>query len=173
MPYHNKPYYLLLGAFYLLFGLFLLFFPAASLRFLASAVGFILTMAGVLKLLFSFYVKRSFGHVSGGSVASGLLLLLLGLYAASRPDAVIALIPIFFGASLIIDSFGKFQVASWLRAVRATGAWAAFLYALLTALIGIIFLLDPFGAASVTVMVYGAALAANGICELLLAFRLR
>ena len=172
MSFHQKYYYLGLGILYSLFGLFLLLFPSASLRFLVSAVGFLLLIAAVCMLLFAFSLRRSTGRWPRTPLFSGLLLLLLGLYAQTAPERIVSLIPIFCGVSLLVDSIGKFRFAASLKALRATGYWAGFLYALMTALIGVIFLLDPFGIASVTVMCFGLALLVNGICELVVAFRL-
>lgn len=173
MSFHQKSYYLTLGLLYSLFGLILFLFPGGSLRFLVSAIGLILLIAGLLKLISALWLRRRFGKgVFGGSLFSGFVLLFLGLYARTAPERVASLIPIFFGASLLIDSIGKFQFAASMRTLRATGYWASFLYALMTALIGVFFLLDPFGVASITVMCFGLALLANGIGELVVAFRL-
>ena len=90
-------------------------------------------------------------------------LFLFGLICLVAPTAILSIIPIVLGSIITIDGVGKL-VRSWkIREVT----YMPFIFALLLTILGVLLLLDPFGAVINLFTLLGIILIFDGIVELL------
>ena len=120
----------------------------------------------VIQLVRYFLVERGIFQ-SQLTLISGLVCLALGGFLILRSDIVVRILPIVFGLFVIFDSLGRVQSALELRRC-GYGSWKGFLLlALLSVVLGVVMIVDPFGAMETLVMAIGVILIIEGALNLL------
>ena len=101
------------------------------------------------------------------TLISGLVCLALGAFLIIRSDVVVRVLPIVFGLFVIFDSLGRIQNALELRRCEYS-SWKVFLLlAVLSVVLGIVMVVDPFGTMETLVMAIGLILILEGALNLL------
>ena len=91
-------------------GVILLFLPGVTLKVAAVAVGVILLVWGVVTALAAW---RERGRTTGGSMAGGVVLAVLGLVVIVWPGPTLSLLTLLFGIAVLV-----FGVAMIVQAIR-------------------------------------------------------
>ena len=100
-------------------------------------------------------------------VLMSILYLGLGAFLIIRSDIVVRILPIVFGLFVIFDSLGRIQNALELRRCEYP-SWKSFLLlAVLSIVLGVIMIVDPFGTMETLVMAIGVILIVEGSLNLL------
>ena len=98
---------------------------------------------------------------------SGLVCLALGGFLILRSDIVVRILPIVFGLFVIFDSLGRIQNALDLRRCEYP-SWKGFLLLpVLSVVLGVVMILNPFGTMETLVMAIGIILIIEGAINLL------
>lgn len=147
-------------------GLILLFFPQEALSAACYIVGGIAVAMGVIRIVRYFKQDHTYPVIFQSDLVFGFLALGLGLFMVTSPQTVMGLIPTLL--ALVIIGFG---VANILRAVDARRAgferWGLLLgLAILTAVLGWVILMNPFGTLAATVSVVGGCLVYEGAADI-------
>ncbi len=157
---------ILMSALYLGLGIFLLLVPGTALNVVCYALGAVVLVCAVVQLVRYFAVERGVFQ-SQLTLISGLVCLGLGAFLIIRSDIVVRLLPIVFGLFVIFDSLGRIQNALELRRCQYS-SWKGFLLlALLSIVLGVVMIVDPFGAMETLVMAIGIILILEGTLNLL------
>ena len=157
---------ILMSALYLGLGIFLLLVPGTALNVVCYALGTVVLVCAVVQLVRYFAVERGVFQ-SQLTLISGLVCLGLGAFLIIRSDIVVRLLPIVFGLFVIFDSLGRIQNALELRRCQYS-SWKGFLLlALLSIVLGVVMIVDPFGAMETLVMAIGIILILEGTLNLL------
>ena len=157
---------ILMSALYLGLGIFLLLVPGTALNVVCYALGAVVLACAVVQLVRYFAVERGVFQ-SQLTLISGLVCLGLGAFLIIRSDIVVRLLPIVFGLFVIFDSLGRIQNALELRRCQYS-SWKGFLLlALLSIVLGVVMIVDPFGAMETLVMAIGIILILEGTLNLL------
>ena len=157
---------ILMSALYLGLGIFLLLVPGTALNVVCYALGAVVLVCAVVQLVRYFAVERGVFQ-SQLTLISGLVCLGLGAFLIIRSDIVVRLLPIVFGLFVIFDSLGRIQNALELRRCQYS-SWKGFLLlALLSIVLGVVMIVDPFGAMETLVMAIGIILIVEGTLNLL------
>ena len=157
---------ILMSALYLGLGIFLLLVPGTALNVVCYALGAVVLVCAVVQLVRYFAVERGVFQ-SQLTLISGLVCLGLGAFLIIRSDIVVRLLPIVFGLFVIFDSLGRIQNALELRRCQYS-SWKGFLLlALLSIVLGVVMIVDPFGAMETLVMAIGIILIVEGALNLL------
>ena len=99
-------------------------------------------------------------HLGAGLSGAGAFLII-------RSDVVVRVLPIVFGLFVIFDSLGRIQNALELRRCGYS-SWKIFLLlAVLSVVLGIVMVVDPFGTMETLVMAIGLILILEGALNLL------
>ena len=106
-----------------------------------------------------------------GSFWGGIVSIIIGLAAIALPGLFTLGIEIFIGTLLTIA--GISQVFASLSSVGSRHWWLALLTGLLTAVVGVLFLLNPFQGAAALTAVFGALFLVSGFFRLFYASQLR
>ncbi len=160
--------FLLQGIAAILLGLMLLTNPGATLVALTTFLGFYLLITGVLALV-RVFVDRSTSRL--WSVLSGIVGILAGVFVLNHPllaaVTVPALLIIVLGFEAL--SMGVFEI---IRGFQGGGV-GAFILGVINALIGLLLLVRPMGAALAVPFVLAMLLLIEGVGLLIWAFRAR
>ena len=157
---------ILMSILYLALGIFLLMVPGMALNIVCYALGGVVLACAAVQLIRYFAVERGVFQ-SQLTLISGLVCLGLGAFLIIRRDLVVRILPIVFGLFVIFDSLGRIQNALELRRCEYS-SWKGFLLlAVLSIVLGIVMILDPFGTMETLVMAIGVILIIEGALNLL------
>ena len=157
---------ILMSLLYLALGIFLLMVPGTALNVVCYALGGVVLACAAVQLVRYFVVERGVFQ-SQLTLISGLVCLALGAFLILRSDVVVRVLPIVFGLFVIFDSLGRIQNALELRRCGYP-SWKIFLLlAVLSVVLGIVMVVDPFGTMETLVMAIGLILILEGALNLL------
>ena len=157
---------ILMSVLYLALGIFLLMVPGTALNVVCYALGAVVLACAVVQLVRYFAVERGIFQ-SQLTLISGLVCLGLGAFLIIRSDIVVRILPIVFGLFVIFDSLGRIQNALELRRCNYD-SWKSFLLlAVLSIVLGVVMILNPFGTMETLVMAIGVILIIEGALNLL------
>lgn len=111
------------------------------------------------------------GRHAKGSFWAGIVSIVLGLAAIALPGLFTLGIDIFIGTLLTVA--GVSQVIAALGSVGTRNWWLALLVGILTAVVGVLFLLDPFQGAAALTIVFGALFLVSGFFRLFYVSQIR
>ena len=156
----------LMSILYLGLGVFLLLVPGTAMNIVCYALGGVVLACAAVQLVRYFVVERGVFQ-SQLTLISGLVCLALGAFLIIRSDVVVRVLPIVFGLFVIFDSLGRIQNALELRRCEYS-SWKIFLLlAVLSVVLGIVMVVDPFGTMETLVMAIGLILILEGALNLL------
>ena len=154
---------------YMLLGLALLLFPGASGTIFVWALAAGAAVYGLSHLWRYIQSKRA-GEGLGGDLFLGILPLVFALFALLRPYSILAFLPLVLGLLLLVDGVGKLPLVIQGRKARVPFFLPLLLSALLPILLGLLLVINPFQAAEVVIMTFGAALIIDGATDFATAF---
>ena len=144
----------LMSALYLGLGVFLLMKPTTALNIVCYALGAVVLACAAVQLIRYFVVERGVFQ-SQLTLISGIICLALGAFLTLRSDIVVSILPIVFGLFVIFDSISRVQNALDLRRCGYS-SWKSFLLLpVLSVVLGVIMILNPFGTMEPLVMAIG------------------
>ena len=156
----------LMSALYLGLGVFLLMKPTTALNIVCYALGAVVLACAAVQLIRYFVVERGVFQ-SQLTLISGIICLALGAFLILRSDIVVSILPIVFGLFVIFDSISRVQNALDLRRCGYS-SWKSFLLLpVLSVVLGVIMILNPFGTMETLVMAIGIILIVEGSINLL------
>ena len=156
----------LMSARYLGLGVFLLMKPTTALNIVCYALGAVVLACAAVQLIRYFVVERGVFQ-SQLTLISGIICLALGAFLILRSDIVVSILPIVFGLFVIFDSISRVQNALDLRRCGYS-SWKSFLLLpVLSVVLGVIMILNPFGTMETLVMAIGIILIVEGSINLL------
>ena len=157
---------ILMSVLYLGLGIFLLVRPSTALNIVCYALGAVVLICAAVQIVRYFTVERGVFQ-NQLTLISGLVCLGLGAFLIIRSDIVVKILPIVFGLFVIFDSLSRVQNALDLRRCGYS-SWKGFLLlAVLSVALGIVMIVDPFGAIETLVMAIGIILIVEGSINLL------
>ena len=157
---------ILMSMLYLGLGVFLLLVPGTALNVVCYALGAVVLACAVVQLVRYFAVERGVFQ-SQLTLVSGLVCLGLGAFLIIRSDIVVSILPIVFGLFVIFDAIGRVQNALDLRRC-GYDSWKGFLFLpVLSVVLGVVLVINPFGAMETLVMAIGVILIVEGAINLL------
>lgn len=157
---------------YIILGLPLLLFPGVSGSVLvwALAIG---AGAYAVSHLWRYLQGRRGGQASGGDLFLSILPLAFSVFCISWPQAILSFLPLVLGALLLVDGVGKAPLAIAAIKAKAPALLPLLLSSLIPIILGILLVAAPFHAARLAIMVFGAALVADGVSDLVTALMAR
>ena len=136
---------ILMSLLYVGLGIFLVMKPGTALNIVCYALGGVVLACAAVQLIRYFVVERGVFQ-SQLTLISGLICLALGVFLLLRSDIVVSILPIVFGLFVIFDAIGRVQNALDLRRC-GYDSWKGFLLLpVLSVVLGVILIANPFGA---------------------------
>ena len=150
----------------IILGLILVLFPAAALTSVSYVMGGIAIAMGVIRTVRYFKQDHTYPFLFQSDLVVGLLSVGFGIFMVSQPVAFLSLLPHVFGILLVGCGIG-----SILRAVDAKkmglAYWSVLLgLAIVSIVLGMLIMINPFYFAETTVIVIGACLIYQGVTDI-------
>lgn len=156
---------------YVILGLALVLWPATAGLVICYAAGILLALFGLMRM---FAQWSSLGFLSlGNGYLLGLVCLLLGLLLIISSKAVLALFGTVLGLVIIADSIIKLQISYQLRAKHIGSARRNAICALITFILGVLMLFNPFSAVNAMTIFIGASLLIDGVINFIIGLDVR
>ena len=163
---HLKASMFVMQLVYLALGLALVFAPDMSARVLCYACGAALLAVGLLAVWRFAAARQERLLFAWFSLVYGVLFTVLGIFLLVQPDTVLTVLPAVFGVFVLLDSLGRIQNALELRRAGLVRWWGVLFFALLSVVLGVLILINPFAALTTTVRVIGAVLLIESVLGL-------
>ena len=156
---------LLLRIAFIALGLLLLVMPQTSLLWICYAFGAVVLITGVVCLV-QYARLRGSGFAAPFFLVAGVSTAALGIFSLARPEVVASFLPVVFGLFILIDGCSRIGTAIELARRKADKWWMMLLFSVLSVALGILLLVNPFGAAVSVVMLCGVLLIIEGVVNL-------
>lgn len=155
----------------ILMGVLLVLVPNRSTQLLCALLGGALVVTGII-YIFGWLTKRRETGFPVWFLIPGLILVALGLWLFTNPASVIVLIQFIFAAILLFHGIIDLQGAVSLMRQGWDRWWMDLLLGGVTLLLGVLILINPFGAWELLTTVIGVSLIFDGVSDLVLIHRL-
>ncbi|MGN0553586.1 MAG: HdeD family acid-resistance protein [Oscillospiraceae bacterium] len=132
-------------------------------------IGIILLMSGV------FFTGSSLLNMNSMmrkiSIVPGLIQLILGLFIMIRPDKIVGMITIIIGIIVLVQSFGILEHGLETKMLGYKLWWGTAALAVTMAILGIIIIVNPFGAVSAAMKFTGVVLVIQGVSDIITRYK--
>ena len=140
-----------------IFGLFMFTKPVTIINMLMIIFGALLVIEGLVHLISYFSIKDEYRFFSS-ELAQAIIYIVLGFVLMCNYDSISTLLPIILGIWIIVESIFKLQVSLNIRDIYDSH-WGVLLgMSIITGLLGVIILFNPFESLELFVRISGAML---------------
>lgn len=153
------------AALYIAMGVLLFAFPAASGTLFVWALAAGAAAYGASHLI-RYLQDRKTGKGNPGDLFLTVLPAAFSAFALIWPQTILAVLPLVLGSLLLVDGVGKLPLAITGLREQFPGMIPLTLFSVLPIVLGALLVFNPFAAVRVAVMVFGAALVADGVSDL-------
>lgn len=150
----------------MVFGIALIIFPGQISSAICYVFGGLLVLLGIV-LVVKFFTLRSVSSLFSVTLVAGIILAALGAFLIFYKDVAISAIPFIFGIFIGLDAIVSFQRSIILARSKFSKWWVTMLLAVLSLILGVVLVFNPFSAAIVMIRFMGVALVFNGIMDLI------
>lgn len=147
-------------------GIILIARPEFSVLAICRLFGAIILIPGIIKII-GFFRKAAYEDTLGFDLVYGLFFILLGIFMLIAPKAVVSAFPLMLGIVIIIDSILRLQLSINLKRLQHEKWWVHLCFALITAVLGILLVFNPFTGSVIMTRLIGIALTISGVVNLL------
>ena len=150
----------------LFFGLFMFIRPISTINLLMIIFGGILVIDGLVHLTSYFSIKDEYRFFSS-ELAQSIIYIILWFLIVCNYDKISGFLPAILGIWIIIDSIFRLQISLNIRDIYDSHWGLLLAMSVITGLIGMVILFNPFESLSLFVRIGGATLM---FCELISIF---
>lgn len=155
---------------YIVLGIVLFIAPNNAKDWICFLVGAFVLVIGLFRLV-TFFMDKSPDKLMGQDLASGILLIVSGIFLFSKSTTVWEIIPVVLGFVILFDSVVKFQNALSIREMHFSSWFFFAILSVITSVLGIVLIFSTFGGTAI--MYYLAiVLIADGIANIIIAIAL-
>lgn len=163
-----KASFSLLSIGYIVLGLILLFFPTVSTKLICLVIGAAALITGIIRLV-KYFRNNADGVFMRTGFISGFLLCSIGLFFIWKPLLITSILPFIIGLVICFNGLIKLQSAFELRRAYYDKWIISLIIAIVTLVLGLLLIFNPFSGVKLAVMMIGIALIIDGITNLLTA----
>lgn len=146
-------------------GIVLVVWPGMSVKIVCRAIGVVLVINGLIRLL-NFVFRKDGSLFSQMNLILGVVIALIGIWIFSRPDTIIALVPILVGVIIVIHGINNLEQAVSLFQSKYDKWWVALVLGLITVGFGVLLIFRPFEAVDTLIMFIGLFLIYDGVSDI-------
>lgn len=148
---------------YVVLGICLIAMPLKSVQIICMVFGGILVLLGIYHMA-GYLRSKEQGSIL--ELLSGVLQLGLGAFLLFNPRIVMEMLPIFFGAIILVDSIWTFQACMEMRRLHFV-RWGWLMgVTVVFAVLGIVMIVNPFKAEKMMVIFVGIVYLLNGLMDI-------
>lgn len=146
-------------------GFLLIIWPGTSTQVVCMVLGGVLAGYGVIQILMYLFAKEHTIYLQGMLVL-GIVFAVLGVWILLNPTGIIKAVPIIMGIIIIIHGLHNSGKGWELKKLGYESWWVAFLFGVLTIVLGVVLVVNPFTAVNTVVRVIGGIFVYNGVSDL-------
>lgn len=154
-----------LSIFCIVMGIALIIDPNIFTRVVGLVVGGLIAAMGAVSLI-NYFIRANTDPENASGLVSGVILVISGVFIMVRPDFIPKVIAFVFGAYMLISGITNIQGAMQLKHNNSPRWTKAMLTAVLTALTGILLVINPLLLADVTFRLLGICLLVSGLTNI-------
>lgn len=152
-------------------GLLLFLKPDTVIHVVALILGIFIIVVGIFALLKYFRSEQKNGMIRFNIIYGGVCIV-SGLILALTPSAIASILPIVLGIWMIISSLLKIQYALNIKEAGSTSWIPTFTLAMITLVVGILLVINPWRGAQVILQIVGGFLMAYALLDVVASFLL-
>ncbi|MDE6148782.1 MAG: DUF308 domain-containing protein [Ruminococcus sp.] len=154
--------FLLMSIIEIVVGIMLLTKPEIFQTTLSYIIGGIAIAFGALNLIAYFRDDQIYGELF-----KAIILCTAGIFIIARPDFIFKIIAIIFGLYLLSDGISSLRGAYVMKSNADNGKWIpSFIIALITTLLGVLIIVNPFAASGIPFQLFGISLIISGVLNI-------
>lgn len=157
--------YIVMSVIFILGGIVMIAAPGTSAEVICTAAGITAAVFGAVKLV-SYFSKDLFRLAFQFDLAAGILLLILGIAMAVRPQMFLGMVGFIFGIGVMADGLLKIQTALDAKTFGVSKWWLILAAAVFAGIVGLFLIIDPLSGASAAAVLMGISLLAEGLLNL-------
>lgn len=157
---------IILGAAAILLGLLLLIWPNLAVNVLLNGIGIFCIVVGVI-LIVRYFMLDTRQAIVSNDLAIGLTWIAGGVLIIALKSLLISILPFFFGLIVLIGGLVKVQGALSFKRMNSVHWYLELICAVVSIVLGVLILLNPFSTALLLMRVIGAALLIEGVSDLI------
>lgn len=161
-----KTGYIAISAIYCILGLILIIHPDFSAQVVAMLCGVALIVFGIVKIA-GYFSKDLFRLAYQFDLATGILLILLGVIVMIKPDNFLNLLCVVLGITVLIEGLFKVQVAMDSKSFGIKRWWLIMALAVLSGIHGVLLIFRPDEGMSFLLVLLGLSLLCSGVLNLI------
>ncbi|HBH95772.1 MAG TPA: hypothetical protein DDX91_08460 [Ruminococcaceae bacterium] len=161
-----KAGYITISAVYCILGLTLIIHPSFSAQVVAILCGAALIIFGIVKIA-GYFSKDLFRLAYQFDLATGILLILLGIVVMIKPDDFLNLLCVVLGITVLIEGLFKVQVAMDSKSFGIKRWWLIMAAAVLSGIHGLLLVFRPDTGMSFLLVLLGLSLLCSGVLNLI------
>ncbi|MBQ9297982.1 MAG: DUF308 domain-containing protein [Clostridia bacterium] len=156
---------LLVSAVLIILALFLIFKPGLSINIVMTAVGIVLAFYGVVQT-YSYFSHSKEIEFFNFQLVFGLLGILAGLVFIFNPTFIYGILPLAIGLWIVVKSVTSLQLALNIKNSGGDNWQLMLILSLLTLVLGIVIVVNPFEALEAAVSICGGFLLVSELINL-------
>lgn len=160
-----KAGYIVMSVLFGLLGIMLIAVPEFSVPALAVVFGMMLILFGIIKII-GYFSRDLFRLAFQYDLASGILLILLGIITILKTENVMVFISVVLGIYILADGLLKIQIALDAKVFGIKNWWSILISAIAAGIIGCLLVIRPYESADILVILFGFSLLLEGILNL-------
>ncbi len=148
-------------------GIVLVIWPHILGVALCYLLGGALIVMGIFQLI-SFLRGERLGFYNKFVMMMGIVLILLGIWICTQPHIVLSIIPVVVGIIVLIHGLMDIQYTLDIKKAGSEKWWIALIASILTLVVGLLLVFNPFTVYEITMVLLGAAMLYDGGSDLAL-----
>ena len=148
-------------------GIVLVIWPHILGVALCYLLGGALIVMGIFQLI-SFLRGERLGFYNKFVMMMGIVLVLLGIWICTQPHIVLSIIPVVVGIIVLIHGLMDIQYTLDIKKAGSEKWWIALIASILTLVVGLLLVFNPFTVYEITMVLLGAAMLYDGGSDLAL-----
>lgn len=157
--------YICISVILCILGILLIVFPNVSVKLVGICCGILMLVFGCIKLV-GYFSKDLFRLAFQYDLATGLLMLALGVIILTNPTGMVTLLSSVFGILILADGLFKIQISMDSRRFGIHQWWLILSAAIIAGCLGLVLLLRPTESTTVMMVLGGISLLSEGILNL-------
>ncbi len=158
--------YIAISTIMCLMGFLLILVPGVSMRFIGLFLGIMMIIFGIIKLV-GYFSKDLFRLAFEYDLASGVLILALGVSLLIYTESIIFLFCTIFGILILSNALFKVQIAVEAKRFGIVKWWLILISAVLAAIFGLLLIFKPGEGMRLIMIFLGLALIFDGILNII------
>lgn len=150
-----------------LLGLVLVIWPHILGVMLCYLLGGALVVMGIFQLI-GFLRGERLGFYNKFNMLMGIVLVLLGIWICTQPHIVLSIIPVVVGIIVLFHGLMDIQYTFDIKKTGNSKWWIALIAAIITIVVGLMLVFNPFTAYEITMVLLGIAMLYDGGSDLVL-----